>query len=230
MEDQTQRGPACAWWVIWLLPVLLFGCAQFGVPDLPPRPKIGETLAPVYVVYHPTTVLGFGHTGLMVAVASGRGYLRYDQYASAEIDYLRRNALGQTWFWEGLTARLPSIFGLTREFMTRRRAAFPWLLLGPGESMVPMPGVLPGPVRRVAEARFRKADGLERESAPRYFWTANNCHHFVRDALRAGGAIPERTFPKHFIEDVLEGKVDGPRSSEDRVKDNLERREAQPDP
>ena len=186
----------------------LAGCSQFGVPDMPPPPGPVARWAPVYVAYHPTTVLGFGHTGILVTDASGRGYLRYDQYASAEIDYLRRDAAGETWFGEGLTARLPSILGLTREFVIRRAAPTPGALLEPGESLLPVAGVLPGPVLRMAETRFRAADGLERETARRYFWMGNNCHHFVRDVLREGGAIPERYFPKHFIEALLADQPD----------------------
>ena len=188
------------------------GCAQFGVQEFPPGLRDPAAVrGTVFVAYQPYTVLGLGHTGVIVVGERPGGYLRFDQYASAEIAYGRRLAEGRAWFWEALTARLPSILGLTREVVTRRAGPAPAALLEPGELLVPVPGVAPGPVRAAAEARFAMAGGLERESARRYFWSANNCHHFVRDVLRAGGPIHERYFPKHFVADTLaKGAASGP--------------------
>ncbi len=156
------------------------------------------------MTYHPHTVLGFGHTGVIVAAERPGGYLRYDQYASAEIAYGRRVARGEAAFWEGLTARLPSIFGFTREYVTRREGPSPAALLEPREYLVPIPAVDPAAVRGAAEARHRDAARLEQPGAPRYYWTANNCQTFVRDLLRAGGPIHEESFPKHFVAAYLE--------------------------
>jgi hypothetical protein len=188
------------------------GCAQFGVPEPPPALRDPAALSgALFVAYQPHTVLGLGHTGVIVADESPGRFLRFDQYASAELTYGRRLAEGRAWFWEALTARLPSIFGLTREVVTRRAGSAPVALLEPGELLVPVPGVAPGLVREAAQARFSSAGGLERESARRYFWSANNCHHFVRDVLRAGGPIHERYFPKHFVADTLaKGAASGP--------------------
>jgi hypothetical protein len=181
----------------------LAGCAQFGVPELPPAYRDPHRLAdPVLVAYQPDTVLGFGHTGVLIRSEAG-GYDRFDQYASAELAYGERLRDGSAHFWEGLTARLPSIFGLTREAVLRRRGTEPSDLLEPGELLLPLPALDPGRVRAAAEARWADADGLERNTAARYVWLFNNCHHFVRDILRAGGEIPERYFPKHWVEEAI---------------------------
>ncbi len=189
---------------VLLTACLVVGCAQFGVPELPPGYRDTQTLTdPVLVAYHPHTVLGFGHTGVLVRGEAG-GYERYDQYASAELAYGERMRDGAAHFWEGTTSRLPSIFGLTREAVLRRRGERPADLVEPGELLLPVPGLEPDRVRAAAQARWRNADGLERDTAPRYIWLFNNCHHFVRDVLRAGGAIPERYFPKHWVQDAIE--------------------------
>lgn len=183
---------------------LLAGCAQFGVPELPPGYRNPQQLTdPVLVAYHAHTVLGFGHTGVLVRDEAG-SYERFDQYASAELAYGERMRDGSAHVWQGATSRLPSIFGLTREAVLRRRGERPADLLEPGELLLPLPGLDPVRVRTAAEARWRNADGLERNTAPRYIWLFNNCHHFVRDVLRAGGAIPERYFPKHWVQDAIE--------------------------
>lgn len=194
-----------------LFPMLaLAACAQFGVPSLPepwrdPVRLTGEVL----LVYHPETVLGFGHTGVIVAADAPGLYLRFDQYASAEIAYGERLRDGTARFWQALTARVPSVFGATREYVTRREGPSPAALLHVGELLLPLPGLDARRVREAAQARYAAAATLEQEDAPRYFWTANNCQHFVRDVLRAGGAIPERYFPKWMVEDLVEAA--GPR-------------------
>ncbi len=53
---------------------------------------------------------------------------------------------------------------------------------------------------------------MEADTARRYGWTFNNCQHFVRDLLRAGGPIPERYFPKHFVAELLRGPPPEPLS------------------
>jgi len=182
---------------------LLAGCAQFGVPQLPPDYQDPARLQDaVLLAYDPDTVLGFGHTAVLVQEADG-GYSRYDQYASAELAYGDRLRAGSARFWEAATARLPSIFGFTREVVLRTRGPRPAELLVAGEALVPLPGLDPAPIRSAAERRWRNADGLERDSAPRYVWLLNNCHHFVRDVLRTGGTIPEAYFPKHWVEDAI---------------------------
>ena len=187
-----------------LAAILLAGCAQFGVPELPPGYRNPQNLTdPVLIAYRPDTVLGFGHTGVLVRGEAG-GYERFDQYASAELAYGERLRDGSARGWEGATSRFPSIFGLTREAVLRRRGERAADLVEPGELLLPLPGLDPARVRAAAQARWRNADGLERDTAPRYIWLFNNCHHFVRDVLRAGGAIPERYFPKHWVQDAIE--------------------------
>jgi hypothetical protein len=204
------NAPRCA--VAWIPPlgivllvVLLAGCSQLGLPAFPPELRRPEGLrGEVFVVYDPYTVLGFGHTGLIVGASPSGRYFRYDQYASAEIAYGEHLREGRAGFLEGVTARLPSIFGLTREVIFRREGSSPAALLAPGEYLVPLAGLDPGAVRRAAQARYETAAGtLERASARRYVWLFNNCQHFVRDVLRQGGAIPERYFPKWFVSDAL---------------------------
>ncbi|MCH9046756.1 MAG: hypothetical protein IIA40_11685, partial [SAR324 cluster bacterium] len=94
---------------------------------------------------------------------------------------------------------LPSIFGFTREYVTRREGASPLQLTARGEHVVPIRGLAPAPVRAAAEHRYARASRLEQETAARYFWIFNNCHTFLRDVLRAGGPIHEKYFPKHFV-------------------------------
>jgi hypothetical protein len=188
-----------------LLGAALAACAQFGVPRLPDRWRDAERLpGTVFLVYDARTVLGFGHTGVVVEGDVPGAWLRFDQYASAEIAYGGRLRAGTAGFWDPVTARLPSIFGATREYVTRRESAAPAALLAGEELLLPMHGLNAGHVRAAAQARFEQAGALEQESAPRYFWTANNCQHFVRDVLRAGGPIPERYFPKWMVEDLIE--------------------------
>jgi hypothetical protein len=198
----------------------LAGCAQFGVPAVPPLPAAGPfdsaqgrpwPAGAVYVVYEPHTVLGFGHTGVIVPAHQPGEWLRFDHYASAELDYGERAQTGTAHFWEPVTARLWSIFGLTRERVTRRAGPSPAALRVPSEHLLAVPGLDAGAVRRAAEARHAGAAALEAPQAPRYWVTSNNCHHFTRDVLRAGGPIPERYFPKHFVEDLLaEGEAQAP--------------------
>jgi hypothetical protein len=188
-----------------LLCLALAACAQFGVPALPeswrdPVRLTGE----VFLAYDPHTVLGFGHTGVIVTGEGPGLYLRFDQYASAEIAYGGRLRDGTAGFWDPLTARLPSILGATREYVTRREGTAPAALLEGEELLLPLRGLNAARVRAVAEARYEQAGALEQESARRYFWIANNCQHFVRDVLRAGGPIPERYFPKWMVEDLIE--------------------------
>ena len=190
--------------LILLAAVLLGGCAQFGVPEAPPAYRDPAGLRdPVLVAYRPDTVLGFGHTGVIVHAPTG-GYARFDQYASAEWVYGERLHAGTAHFWEGVTARLPSIFGLTREYVTRRDAPSAGALVETGELAVPLPALDAGKVYGAAEGRWRNAHELEDPEAPRYVWTFNNCHHFVRDVLRAGGRIPEAYFPKHWVEEAID--------------------------
>jgi hypothetical protein len=184
----------------------LAACALFGVPEFPP-----ELAAPLrapgrlFVVYDPWAVLGFGHTGLIVADPSGAGFHRFDQYASSEIDFETRAARGQTRFWEALTARLPPLAGYTRELVTRRSAFSAAALVDGGEYAVPVQ-VEPGALRAIhgaAEARFREAALLESPRARRYFLFTNNCQTFIQDLLRAGGLPEAEYFPKHLMETYL---------------------------
>lgn len=185
---------------------LTAGCAQFGVPVVPPLPPAGPwPPTAVYVVYDPHTVLGFGHLGVVVPAADGTGWLRFDQYASAELRYDERLRAGTAHFWEAVTDRVPSVLGLTRECVTRRRGPSPAALLAPGELLLRVPGLDAAAVRRAAEARHAAASTLDAPGAPRYSWTSRNCQHFVRDVLRAGGPIHEDYFPKTFVEDTLAG-------------------------
>ncbi len=185
--------------------LLLGGCAQFGVPEFPAQLRDPAVLqGEIFVVYHPHTVLGLGHTGLIISAGERGRYLRYDQYASAEWEYGLRLREGKANFWEAVTARLPSIFGFTREYVTRRDGATPLHLTARGEHVVPIRGLALAPVRAAAEARYARASRLEQETAARYFWIFNNCHTFLRDVLRAGGPIHEEYFPKHFVAAYLE--------------------------
>lgn len=187
-------------WVLWAA-----GCSQFGVPAVPPLPPGGPWPAgAVYVVYDPGTVLGFGHTGVIVAAAAPGRWLRFDQYASAELAYGDRLRAGTAHFWQGFTSRLPSIFGLTRERVTRLEGPDPPALRVPGERLLRVPGLDAAAVRAAAEARHTAAATLEAPTALRYWVATNNCQHFVRDVLRAGGPIHERYFPKHFVEDTVD--------------------------
>lgn len=180
------------------------GCAQLGLPEAPEavrRPSGGT--AAVYVVYHPRTVLGFGHTGVVVRAGPDGPYERFDQYASAEVRYNARQHAGETAPLEGSSARVPSVLGFTRERVFRQVAQAPERLLRPAEWLVPVVEVQPGPVLRAARKRWRTADALEAPTARRYSWLFNNCQTFTRAVLREGGAIPERYFPKHFVADLL---------------------------
>jgi len=188
----------------------LAGCAQFGVPAVPTalaRPPWPPTA--VYLVYEPHTVLGLGHTGVIVPAAAPGLWLRFDQYASAELVYGDRVRAGAARFWEPVTARLAAIFGLTRERVLRRGGPSPRALRAPSEHLLPVPGLDAAAVRAAAEARHAAAAALEAAGAARYWWAFNNCQHFVRDVLRTGGAIPERYFPKHFVADTLAALPEG---------------------
>lgn len=187
--------------------ILLAGCAQFGIPDFPPELR-SPLRAPgeLFVVYHPQSVLGFGHTALIVAAPGGGEFVRYDQYASAEIAYERRVARGEAHFWEAVTSRLPSIGGYTREYVTRRRAPSAAALVGRAEYAVPV-AVGAEARRRIyeaAEQRFAEAGELESSEARRYYLVQNNCQHFLLDLLHAGGIPEDHYFPKYLMEAVLE--------------------------
>jgi hypothetical protein len=192
-------SPGSTWILGPLLGSLLLGCAQFGVPELPPAYADPHAQhEPVLVAYDPESVLGFGHTAVLVRLPGG-SYERYDHYASAELVYAQHRHDGDTGLLEGVTARLPSIFGLTREAVRRRSSDQAAELLLSGEVLIPLPGLDAGQVRSAALARWSSASGLEQESAPRYFVTSNNCHHFTRAVLRSGGTIPEDYFPKYWV-------------------------------
>jgi len=190
--------------LFFLALALLGGCSQFGVPELPAAYRDPTQLhESVVVAYRPDTVLGFGHTGVIVK-APPEGYARFDQYASAEWAYGERLSAGTAHFWQTVTSRVPSIFGFTREFITRREAGSVNDLLEPGELAIPLPTLDSGKVYAAALARWRNANELEDPAAPRYVWMFNNCHHFVRDVLREGGGIPEAYFPKHWVAEAVE--------------------------
>jgi len=188
------------------LALALAGCAQFGVPEVPPELRAearGE--GELYIAYHPWSVLGFGHSGVIVADPGGGGYLRYDQYASSEIELEQRRSQDKAHFWEGFTARLPPLVGLTREFVTRRAAAEAELLLGSEELFIPVP-LGSGNARSVhaaGEARHQEAARLDAPGARRYYLLSNNCQHFVRDLLRAAGMPDPPYFPKHHVERLI---------------------------
>ena len=191
---------------LWIGGVALAGCAQLGVPEAPVElrghaPLEGE----LFLVYDPWAVLGFGHSGLIVADAAGGGYLRYDQYASSEIRYERRAAAGVAGFWEGFLERLPPLAGFTRGDVTRLAAPEATELVGPRELAIPIPaeGGGPGAVYAAAEARHRSASVLEAPAARRYYLFSNNCQHFVRDLLVAGGLPDPSYFPKWYAERLL---------------------------
>lgn len=222
LRRPRRPGPGrVPWLCVWLA---LAGCAQFGVPDVPQPTGPPWPSEVVYVTYDPHTVLGFGHTGVIVPAAPGdatgggaprphgtAAWLRFDQYASAEWAYGERVQAGTAHFWQAVTSRLPSVFGLTREYVTRRTGPTPSALVAARERLVPVPGLDPAAVRAAAEARHATAARLEAPTARRYGWTFNNCQHFVRHVLRAGGPIHERYFPKHFVADVVaHGAPDDP--------------------
>ena len=184
----------------------LGACSQFGIPDFPPelRPPL-QAPGELFVVYHPDAVLGFGHTGLIIAHPEAAGFERYDQYASSEIDYERRHLAGETWFWEALTARLPPLAGGTREYVTRRSASSAGELVNANEFAVPV-AVDPAARRAIqsaADARFRDASSLESPEARRYYLLTNNCQTFLIDLLRTGGLPEDEFFPKYLMETYL---------------------------
>jgi hypothetical protein len=183
----------------------LVGCAQLGVPDVPA--ELGEPPwhpDGVYVAYLADTVVGFGHTAVLVRGHSG-GWIRFEQLASAEVRYGSRLRDSTARGWETVTARMPSILGLTREVVVRLEGESPASLRYAGEQLLPIPGLDAAAVREAAERRWAAAPALEAPTAPRYWWMFNNSHHFTRDILSAGGEIHDRYFPKHFIQAYLDG-------------------------
>jgi hypothetical protein len=182
------------------------GCAQFGVPDVPAfRAEPDSRAGGLFLVYDPWAVLGFGHSGLIVADPEGEGFLRYDQYASSEIRYERAVARGTAGILDGFLERLPPFAGFTREYVTRLAAPHPQSLVGAVEYMIPIPAES-GAAARVAveaETRFRSASVLEAETARRYYLFTNNCQTFVRDLLTAGGLSDPPYFPKWHVEALL---------------------------
>ena len=183
------------------------GCATFGLPDFPLETRYPPRLAgSLFVVYDPQAVLGFGHTGVILRAPGGRGFVRYDQYASSEVAYDRRLKRGTARFWETVTARLPAIFGFTREFVVRVEGLSLAGLVRPFEYLIPLPeeDFARPKILAAAEMRFQSAARLEQGTAKRYFLLANSCQHFVREVLGAGGPVLDNYFPKHFVADYLE--------------------------
>ena len=199
--------------VILLGLVILTGnsCAQFGLPPLPREWRGAAGVeGDLFIVYDPDAVLGLGHTGLILAEPGGEGWVRYDQYASAEIDYVRRARRGEAGFAEGITARLPSIFGFTKELVIRRLGQNPGDLVGSWEYAVPVriDPSLRARIHRAAETRYAEAATLEQAEARTYYLLTNNCQHFLRDLLRAGDLAEEHYFPKNLVWAYLERYVD----------------------
>ena len=187
--------------------MLVGGCATFGLPDFPPETRHPPRLpGSLFVVYDPQAVLGFGHTGVILRVPGGRGFVRYDQYASSEVAYDLRLKRGTARFWETVTARLPAIFGFTRELVVRVEGLSLEGLVRPFEYLIPLPEgeFAKEKILAAAEMRFQSAARLEQPTARRYFLLANSCQHFVREVLGAGGPVLDNYFPKHFVADYLE--------------------------
>ncbi len=192
---------------VLLLVAVVGGCAAFGLPDFPPQWRAPAAVeGALFVVYDPQAVLGFGHTALIVRAAAGGPYYRYEQYASSEIAYHRHTRAGGAGMFEWFTARAAAIFGATREFVTRREASAPALLVATFEVLVPVPeaGMDLAAIRRAAEGRYRAARKLEQETAPAYFLLSNSCQHFLRATLGAGGPMPDDFFPKNFAQSYLD--------------------------
>ncbi len=186
-------------------------CAQFGLPPLPPEwlgAAGGEE--DLFIVYDPDAVLGLGHTALIIAEPEGGGWARYDQYASAEIDYGRRARKGEAGFAEGITARLPSIFGYTKEVVIRSLGRKPGDLVSSWEYAVPVRinPALRARIHRAAETRYAAAATTEQAEARWYYLVTNNCQHFLRDVLRAGDLNEDDYFPKNLVWAYLERYVD----------------------
>lgn len=207
-KTRRKRGGTPGMLVLILLAWLgTAGCSTFGLPDFPVEmrhpPRVAGSL---FVVYSPDSVLGFGHTGLIVHVPARGLYLRYDQYASSEIAYGRRVWQDTHRFWQVVTSRLPAIFGATKEVVTRRAGASPTALVGPGELLVPIPaqGMDLAAILKAAERRFQAASRLEKKTAPDYYLLTNSCQHFLRAVLGAGGPVPDNYFPKYFVTHYLE--------------------------
>jgi hypothetical protein len=204
-DTRTTRPLMCA--LLAMAALALQGCAQLGVPQVP------QSLSEppwhpdgVYLAYHAQTVVGFGHTAVMVRVSDAPPrWIRFEQLASAEVRYSMRLREGAARRWEVATARVPSILGLTREVVERIEGASPADLLGRGEQLLPVPGLDADAVRWAAEERWVAAPALEAATAPRYWWMFNNSHHFTRDILRAGGPIHDHYFPKHFVAAYIDG-------------------------
>ena len=183
------------------------GCATFGLPDFPPETRHPPRLpGSLFVVYDPRAVLGFGHTGLILRAPGGRGFVRYDQYASSEIAYDRRLQRGTARFWQSVTARLPAIFGFTRELVVRVEGLSLVGLVRPFEYLIPLPETdfAREKILQAAEIRFQSAARLEQVTAKPYFLLANSCQHFVREVLGAGGPVLDHYFPKGFVAAYLE--------------------------
>jgi hypothetical protein len=192
--------------ILLLAAPALGACSQFGIPDFPPELHAPEqSEGALFVVYDPHAVLGFGHTGLIVARPDSPHFDRYDQYASTEIEYAQRAADGEAGFGEGFFARLPPFAGGTREFVTRHAAESPGALMGAHEFAVPVPAApeAVAAIHSAAEARFHTAAVLESPQARRYYIFHNNCQHFVLDLLDAGGLDADDFFPKHLMETYL---------------------------
>ncbi|MDH4224156.1 MAG: hypothetical protein OEW12_00745 [Deltaproteobacteria bacterium] len=192
--------------LIGLAAVFLAGCAQTGLPSFPDPwgypPQVSASLA---VAYHPSSVMGLGHTAVIVTGDQPGRFLRFEQFASSEWDYGVRLTMGTDRFWQVVTSRLPPLMGLTRERVIRREGATLASLVDPGEITIPLEGT---PQARqnildAAQARFAVSQISESPSAKRYWLATNNCHHFTRQILAAGGVDAPRYFPKHQVEDWL---------------------------
>lgn len=207
-ESRTSAGKNFLTLAIGLCVVIMGGgCATFGLPDLPPETRHPPRLmGSLFLVYDPQAVLAFGHTGVILRAPSGRGFVRYDQYASSEIAYDRRLKRGTAHFWETVTARLPAIFGFTRELVVRVEGLSLAGLVRSFEYLIPLPegDFAMEKIRQAAEMRFQSAARLEQGTARRYFLFANSCQHFVREVLGAGGSVQDHYFPKLFVAAYLE--------------------------
>lgn len=193
--------------VLGALLAALGACSQFGIPDFPPELRAPvQTPGELFVVYDPASVLGFGHTGLIVANPHAPGFDRYDQYASSEIALDLRRQEGRAWFWQAVTSRIPAIIGTTREYVTRRSAKAAGELMLATEFAVPVEAdpASRRAIHAAAEARFSSAYVLESPDARRYFLLTNNCQSFLLDLLHSGGLPEDDYFPKHLMQTYLD--------------------------
>lgn len=182
------------------------GCAQWGTPEIPAALRgPGARAERLFLTYHPESVMGFGHLGVVVREPGTSRLLRYDQYASSEVILDQRQRTYDAHVLEGITYRLPAVFGFTRERVIRRSGDTLPAVLDPWDDWIPVriSAAQQRAAFAAAEARWRSARRVEQPGARTYYLLTNNCQHFVLEVLRAARLPAERYFPKPLVKDYI---------------------------